>query len=76
MVILSSYAEKFYQFAIIYGVINGIASGTIYFVPIYMGYLYFPNNRGMVSGINTCGFALCSFFFGLMFSSLVNPDGL
>ncbi|EAS00154.1 oxalate/formate antiporter family transporter (macronuclear) [Tetrahymena thermophila SB210] len=76
MVILSSYAEKFYQFAIIYGVINGIAAGSIYFVPIYMGYLHFPNNRGIVSGINTCGFALCSFLFGLLFTHLVNPDGL
>ncbi|KAL4470904.1 hypothetical protein ABPG72_005938 [Tetrahymena utriculariae] len=76
MVILSSYAEKFYQFAIIYGVINGIAAGSIYFVPIYMGYLHFPNNRGIISGINTCGFALCSFLFGLLFTNLVNPDGL
>ncbi|KAL4478658.1 hypothetical protein ABPG74_006893 [Tetrahymena malaccensis] len=76
MVILSSYAEKFYQFAIIYGVINGIAAGSIYFVPIYMGYLHFPNNNGIVSGINTCGFALCSFLFSLLFTKLVNPDGL
>ncbi|KAL4470902.1 hypothetical protein ABPG72_005936 [Tetrahymena utriculariae] len=75
-VILSSYADKFCQFAIIYGVINGIASGCICIVPIYMGYLYYPNYRGLVSGINTCGCALCSFLFGILFTQLVNPDGL
>ncbi|KAL4478651.1 hypothetical protein ABPG74_006886 [Tetrahymena malaccensis] len=76
MVILSSYTQKFYQFAIVYGILNGLAAGTIYFVPIYMGYLHFPNNKGLVSGINTCGFALCSFIFGLIFPQFVNPNGL
>ncbi|KAL4478652.1 hypothetical protein ABPG74_006887 [Tetrahymena malaccensis] len=76
LVIFSSYAEKFYQFAIIYGVLNGLAAGCICFIPIYMGYLHFPNNKGLISGINTCGFSFCSFLFGLLFTKLVNPDGL
>ncbi|KAL4470901.1 hypothetical protein ABPG72_005935 [Tetrahymena utriculariae] len=76
LVIFSSYAEKFYQFAIIYGVLNGIAAGCICFIPIYMGYLHFPNHKGLVSGINTCGFSFCAFLFGLLFTKLVNPDGL
>ncbi|KAL4470917.1 hypothetical protein ABPG72_005951 [Tetrahymena utriculariae] len=76
MVILSSFAQRFYQFIIIYGVMGGFAQGTIYFVPIYMGYLYLPNNKGLVAGINTCGFALNAFFFGLLFFHLVNPKGL
>ncbi|KAL4478673.1 hypothetical protein ABPG74_006908 [Tetrahymena malaccensis] len=76
MVILSSLAQRFYQFIIIYGVIGGFAQGTIYFIPIYMGYLYLPNNKGLVAGINTCGFALNAFFFGLLFFYLVNPKGL
>ena len=41
-----------------------------------MGYLYFPNNKGLVSGIITGGFALCSFVFGLIFFAIVNPNGL
>ncbi|EAR82644.1 oxalate/formate antiporter (macronuclear) [Tetrahymena thermophila SB210] len=76
MVILSSFAQRFYQFIIIYGVIGGFAQGTVYFVPIYMGYLYLPNNKGLVAGINTCGFALNAFFFGLLFFHQVNPQGL
>ncbi|EAS00158.1 oxalate/formate antiporter (macronuclear) [Tetrahymena thermophila SB210] len=76
MVIISSYTQKFYQFAIVYAVLHGFAQGTIFFVPIYMGYLHFPNNRGLVAGVNTGGFALNSFFFGLLFFKLVNPNGL
>jgi len=40
-----------------------------------MGYLYFPKNRGLVAGVVTGGFALCAFTFGLIFFSIVNPDG-
>lgn len=76
MVFISSYTERFWQFILIFGFIVGVAQGAIYFVPIYMGYLFFPNNKGMVSGIVTCGFALCSFLFGQIFYVIVNPDGL
>ncbi|KAL4478660.1 hypothetical protein ABPG74_006895 [Tetrahymena malaccensis] len=76
MVIISSYTQRFYQFAIVYAVLHGFAQGTIFFVPIYMGYLHFPNNRGLVAGVTTGGFALNSFIFGLLFFKLVNPNGL
>ncbi|KAL4470906.1 hypothetical protein ABPG72_005940 [Tetrahymena utriculariae] len=76
MVVISSYTQKFYQFAIVYAVLHGFTQGTIFFVPIYMGYLHFPNNRGLVAGVTTGGFALNSFIFGLLFFKLVNPNGL
>ncbi|EAS00155.1 oxalate/formate antiporter family transporter (macronuclear) [Tetrahymena thermophila SB210] len=76
MIVISSYTERFYQFVIVYGIISGLAQGSIYFVPIYIGYLYFPNNRGLVAGINSFGYALNSFLFGLLFFKLVNPNGL
>lgn len=41
-----------------------------------MGYLYFPKNRGLVAGINTCGFAFCAFLFGILYFNFVNPNGL
>ncbi|EAS00157.3 oxalate/formate antiporter family transporter (macronuclear) [Tetrahymena thermophila SB210] len=76
MIVISSYTERFYQFVIVYGIISGLAQGSIFFVPIYIGYLYFPNNRGLVAGINSLGYALNSFLFGLLFFKLVNPNGL
>ncbi|KAL4512745.1 hypothetical protein ABPG72_020582 [Tetrahymena utriculariae] len=75
-VFVASYTQKFWQFVLIYGVLHGIAQGAVYFIPIYMGYLFFPTNKGMVSGIVTCGFALTSFAFGMIFNAIVNPDGL
>ncbi|EAS00156.1 oxalate/formate antiporter family transporter (macronuclear) [Tetrahymena thermophila SB210] len=76
MIVISSYTARFYQFVIVYGIISGLAQGSIFFVPIYIGYLYFPNNRGLVVGINSLGYALNSFLFGLLFFKLVNPNGL
>ncbi|KAL4512636.1 hypothetical protein ABPG72_020473 [Tetrahymena utriculariae] len=75
-VFVVSYTQKFWQFVLIYGVLHGIAQGAVYFIPIYMGYLFFPTNKRMVSGIVTCGFALISFAFGLIFFAIMNPDGL
>ncbi|KAL4478659.1 hypothetical protein ABPG74_006894 [Tetrahymena malaccensis] len=76
MIIISSYTQRFYQFIIVYGIISGITQGSIFFVPIYLGYLYFPSNRGLVTGINSFGYALNSFLFGLIFFKLVNPNEL
>ncbi|KAL4482857.1 hypothetical protein ABPG74_018883 [Tetrahymena malaccensis] len=75
-VFISSYSQKFWQFVFIYGVIHGFIQGIVFFIPVYMGYLYFPTQKGMVSGVVTCGFGLTAFLFGLVFFSIVNPDGL
>ena len=50
LVFASSYAQKFWQYVLIYGIGYGLVSGTNYFVPIYLGYLYFPKKKGFVSG--------------------------
>ncbi|KAL4512744.1 hypothetical protein ABPG72_020581 [Tetrahymena utriculariae] len=75
-VFISSYSQKFWQFVFIYGVIHGFIQGIVFFIPVYVGYLYFPTQKGMVSGVITCGFGLTAFLFGLIFFSIVNPDGL
>ena len=54
----------------------GITTGTIYYIPIYMGYLFFPNRKGLVVGCVLCGYGLSSFVFGMIFFSMVNPENL
>ncbi|EAR91039.2 oxalate/formate antiporter (macronuclear) [Tetrahymena thermophila SB210] len=75
-VFISSFAAAFWQFVIIYGLCFGIITGCIYYIPIYMGYLYFPKKKGIVSGVVLCGYGLASLVFGLTFFALVNPEGL
>ncbi|EGR29136.1 major facilitator superfamily protein, putative [Ichthyophthirius multifiliis] len=73
---ISSFVLSFYQFILIYGIMFGIITGTMYYIPIYMGSLYFPKKKGLVSGIILMGYGLCSLIFGLTFFSLVNPNNM
>lgn len=75
-VFISSYAQAFWQYVIIYGLAFGVITGIVYYIPIYMGYLYFPKKKGIVSGVVLCGYGLASLIFGLTFFALVNPDNL
>ncbi|KAL4508397.1 hypothetical protein ABPG72_003701 [Tetrahymena utriculariae] len=76
LVFISSYCTYFWQYVLVYGIIFGLFSGSIYFIPIYMGYLYFPKKKGFVSGTILAGYGLCSLVMGLTFFSFVNPDNL
>ena len=37
--------------------------------------MYFPQHKGLVTGIVLCGFGLGSFVFDLISTAVVNPDG-
>ena len=37
---------------------------------------YFPESRGLVSGIIVCGFGLGSFVFNFVSTRIVNPENL
>ncbi|EGR29142.1 major facilitator superfamily protein, putative [Ichthyophthirius multifiliis] len=71
---ISSYTTHFWQYVLAYGVGFGVSTGSIYFVPLYMGYLYFPKRKGMVAGIILCGYGLSALIFGFIFFQLVNPN--
>jgi MFS transporter, OFA family, oxalate/formate antiporter len=43
-------------------------------VPVYQGWRYFPNNRGLVSGIILCGFGFGAFVFNMISTAVVNPN--
>ena len=54
-VFISSFIKYFWPFTLVYGVLFGLTSGTIYMIPIYVGFLNFPKKRGTVSGIILTG---------------------
>lgn len=43
-------------------------------MPIYNGWRYFPNNKGLVSGIILAGFGFGPFVFNYVSTALVNPN--
>ena len=53
--------------------IIGSGTGLAYMIPIKNVWLYFPEQKGLVSGVIVCGFGLSSFIFSFISKSIVNP---
>ena len=45
-------------------------------MPIYTGWRYYPNNKGLVSGIVLAGFGFGAFVFNFVATAIVNPDNV
>ncbi len=54
--VLAGLAKNFYGIAISYGVISGIGIGLAYVCPISTGVKWFPDMRGLITGISVAGF--------------------
>lgn len=65
-VFISQYAQSFYHIALSYGVCYGFGIGTVYLPPLICAWEYFPNRKGIISGIIVGGFGLGSFIFSLV----------
>lgn len=72
-VFTSSYIQDFYLFAIVYGIFTGLSTGLLYMIPLANAYEYYPNNKGLVSGIIVSGFGLGSFVMSWVVYGIVNP---
>ena len=70
------FGNTFIAFLLLFSIGFGICNGLTYMIPICHGWLWFPNNPGLVTGIIIGGFGIGSFAFGLICSNVVNPDGL
>jgi len=53
--------------------IIGGGSGLVYMVPLKNAWNYFPEQKGLVSGIIVCGFGLSSFIFSYVSKIIANP---
>src|SRR5512136_594008 len=54
-----------------YGVISGIGIGFAYSCPIAAGVKWFPDKRGLITGLAVAGFGAGSFFFAPLASGLI-----
>jgi MFS transporter, OFA family, oxalate/formate antiporter len=52
----------------------GLGIGFCYLTPIKCGWEYFPDNKGMVSGIIMLAFGMGSFIFSFIALAVVNPN--
>jgi OFA family oxalate/formate antiporter-like MFS transporter len=73
---LALYSGNFMFLLFGYGVIAGIGNGLAYVVPIATLIRWFPDKRGLITGLAVMGFGFGAFFIGLLAPGLVNKVGV
>jgi len=74
-VFLSSFTKSLGPYLTLYTGMNGIGCGTCYMVPLVCAWEYFPEKKGLMTGIIIGAYGFGSFFFSLISTKLVNPTG-
>jgi len=59
-----------------YGVIGGMGNGFAYVVPIATLIRWFPDKRGLITGLAVMGFGFGAFFIGMIIPGLINKIGV
>ena len=73
---IASFMENFTGYAILYAFGFAFNQGMTYMVPVHHGWLWFPNNPGLVSGIILGGYGVGSLIFDNVLTHVVNPDNI
>ena len=81
----ASFATNFWVFMFLYscgfGICNGLAvriklKSFKYIIPVYNCWKYFPNNKGLASGIVLAGYGFGAFVFNFVSTAVVNPNNI
>jgi OFA family oxalate/formate antiporter-like MFS transporter len=59
-----------------YGVIGGMGNGFAYVVPIATLIRWFPDKRGLITGLAVMGFGFGAFFIGMIIPGIINKMGV
>ena len=73
-VYMSSYAKNLGTYFFLYCIMNGIGGASMYFVVLICGWEWFPQNKGLISGLILGGYGIGAFFFSAISTLLVNPN--
>lgn len=75
-VYMASKSTSWNEFKLWYGC--GFASGVgfVYWTPINAAWEWFPEQKGLVTGLVISGYGFGAFIFGFVTTAIVNPDNL
>jgi len=73
---IASFAETWPMYVFAAAVIYPFGIAYVYYTPILCGWEWFPNNKGLISGLILGGFGFGAFFFGFISTALTNPDDI
>ncbi len=74
--ILASFAQSLTAIIIFYGVISGIGIGIAYVCPISAGVKWFPDKRGLITGLSVAGFGAGALIVAPIAQKLINSSGI
>lgn len=75
-VFLSSFAQSLGVFMLFYSIFFGFGVGLAYTVPLVAGWGWFPEKKGLVTGLTLMGFGAGGFLFNHVGTYLANPGKL
>jgi len=68
---LASFSNSLFMFTLGFGVIGGIGIGAAYVCPIATCVKWFPDKRGLITGLAVAGFGAGAFFFAPLAKGLI-----
>ena len=71
---MASVMTNFWAFIFFYAVVFPFGIGMVYWPPIMCGWEWFPENKGLVSGLVIGGFGFGAFIFGFVTTAIAIPD--
>ncbi|WP_172628873.1 OFA family MFS transporter [Paenibacillus odorifer] len=74
--ILSSHANSLFMFYLLVGVIVGFADGTAYITSLSNLIKWFPNNKGLISGVSVGAYGTGSLIFKYINGGLIDSVGV
>jgi len=75
--LLASFSDgNFFLIALCIGIIGGVGIGFAYVCPIAACVKWFPDKRGMVTGIAVAGFGAGAWFFAKLASNFIDNHGI
>jgi len=72
----ATFMKSWWAFFAFYCIGYPAGIGIVYWIPIMCGWEWFPNNKGLVSGLIVGGYGFGAFIFGFITTAIANPDNL
>ena len=69
----ASYCKSWNSFLFFYAVLYPIGIGIVYYVPIVTCWEWFPERKGLITGLIVGGFGFGAFIFGFLTTAIANP---
>lgn len=72
--VIASYSTDVYSFIFFFAGVQGFGLGMCYMPPLICAWEWFPEKKGLVSGLQSGSYGFSSLIFGFVSYRLVNPD--